>query len=123
MLNLLQKKNIEIMAILEEIAASILSFEQMHPIPLEKLKIAVETHYKLHKTKGKIRPIERYWALLKSKVYEGNWSAINREQLIARIRYVLSKHQDELQSSILKMMDGLPQKLKKAQAEGLNSVL
>ena len=43
------KKNIENMAILEEIAASILSFEKMHPIALEKLKIAVETHYKLRK--------------------------------------------------------------------------
>ena len=39
------KKNIEIMAILEEIAANILSFEKMHPIALEKLKIAVETHF------------------------------------------------------------------------------
>ena len=70
-----------------------------------------------------IRPIERYWALLKEKVYQGNWVAANRDQLIARIRYVLSKYQKELQSSIIKMMDGLPQKLLKAQSEGLNSVL
>ena len=33
-----------------------------------------------------IRPIERYWALLKDKVYQGNWSAANRELFIARIR-------------------------------------
>ena len=46
------KKNIENIAILEEIAACILSFEKMHLIALEKLKIAVETHYKLHKNKG-----------------------------------------------------------------------
>ena len=45
------------------------------------------------------------------------------EQLIARIRYVLSKHQKELQSSIVKMMEGLPQKLNKAQSEGLTTVL
>ena len=37
--------------------------------------------------------------------------------------YVLSKHQNELQSSIVKMMEGLPQKLKKAQSEGLTTVL
>ena len=37
---------------------------------------------------------------------------------IARIR----KHQNELQSSNEKMMEGLPQKLKKAQSEGLTTV-
>ena len=53
------KKNIENMAILEEIGACILSFEKMHPIALEKLKI-VETHDKLHKTiKSQVQSIRR----------------------------------------------------------------
>ena len=96
------------MAILEEIAASILSFEKMHPIALEKLKI-VETHNKLHKTiKGQVQSIRR-------KLICHQQRAIDRQNSLC--------YQDELRSSILKMMDGLPQKLKKAQAEGLNSVL
>jgi len=33
-----------------------------------------------------IRPIENYWGILKMKVYEGNWSAKDREALIRRIR-------------------------------------
>ena len=33
-----------------------------------------------------IRPIEAFWAILKMKVYEGNWSAKNRDQLIRRIK-------------------------------------
>ena len=48
---------------------------------------------------------------------------LQSEQLIARIRYVLSKYQNEPQSSIVKMMEGLFQKLMKAQSEGLTIVL
>ena len=33
-----------------------------------------------------IRPIEQYWGILKQKVYQNNWSAQSREQLIARIK-------------------------------------
>ena len=42
------------MAILEEIASNILPFEKMSLVDNEKLNIAVETHYRLHKTKGKL---------------------------------------------------------------------
>ena len=63
------------------------------------------------------------WALLKAKVYEGNWVASNRDQLVQRIQYVLRKYQAEPQASIIKIMDGLPAKIQKAQSEGLNSVL
>ena len=41
------------MAILEEIAANFPFFEKMSPTDKEKLKIPVEAHYKLHKSKGK----------------------------------------------------------------------
>ena len=54
---------------------------------------------------------------------EGSWVASNRDQLVQRIQYILRKYQAELQASIIKMMDGLPAKIRKAQSEGLNSVL
>ena len=41
------------MAILEEITANIPFFKKMSLTDKEKLKIAVEAHYKLHKSKGK----------------------------------------------------------------------
>ena len=48
------------MAILEEIAANILFFEKMSLTDKEKLKIAVEAHYKLHKRKGKSHTFTTY---------------------------------------------------------------
>jgi hypothetical protein len=33
-----------------------------------------------------IRPIENYWAMLKMKVYEGNWSGKDRPNMIQRIK-------------------------------------
>ena len=33
-----------------------------------------------------IRPIEAVWALLRSKVYEGNWTALSKHQQASRIR-------------------------------------
>ena len=41
------------MVILEEIASHFLTFAKMNPIDQEKLKIAVEAHYKLQKSKDK----------------------------------------------------------------------
>ena len=38
-----------------------------------------------------IRPIENYWSALRQKVYENNWSAKNRKQLITRIKYCAKK--------------------------------
>ena len=35
-----------------------------------------------------IRPIGQFWAILKQKIYEGNWSAQNRNQLISRNKNV-----------------------------------
>ena len=87
----------------------------MSPIDYNKVKNGVETIYRLHKDKGK--------AYVKAKVYEGNWVASNRDQLVQRIQYILRKYQAELQAFIIKMMDGLPAKIRKAQSEGLNSVL
>ena len=87
----------------------------MSPIDHNKVKNGVETIYRLHKDKGKA-----YVAKLfkKSGVTE-RWE----DQLVQRIQYVLRKYQAELQASIIKMMDGLPAKIRKAQSEGLNSVL
>lgn len=48
------------MAILEEIAANFPLFEKMSPTDKEKLKIPVEAHYKLHKSKGKSHTFNTY---------------------------------------------------------------
>ena len=48
------------MAILEKITANILFFEKMSLTDKEKLKIAVEAHYKLHKRKGKSHTFTTY---------------------------------------------------------------
>ena len=67
-----------------------------------------------------IRPIERFWANLKTLVYEGNWVAENREQLIRRIKWAMAKLD---RSSIVRMFDNLPEKIKAANENGLNTVL
>ena len=48
------------MTILEKIAANILLFEKISPTDKDKLKIAVEAHYKLHKRKGKSHTFTTY---------------------------------------------------------------
>ena len=48
------------MVILEKIAANILFFKNMSLTDKEKLKIAVEAHYKLHKSKGKSHTFNTY---------------------------------------------------------------
>ena len=48
------------MAILEEITANIPFFKKMSLTDKEKLKIAVEAHYKLHKRKGKSHTFTTY---------------------------------------------------------------
>ena len=48
------------MVILEEIAANFPFFEKMSPTDKEKLKIPVEAHYKLHKSKGKSHTFNTY---------------------------------------------------------------
>lgn len=38
-----------------------------------------------------VRPIENFWSILKGKVYESNWKANNLKELEVRIRFCLSK--------------------------------
>ena len=104
------------MAILEEIASNIFSFKKMSLMDKEKLNIAVETHYRLDKTKGKLQTFTAYKNGGVNKGTTYRWLLLVNSD-------ILSKYQNKLQSSIIKMMDGLPLKLMKAQSEGLNSVL
>ena len=67
-----------------------------------------------------IRPIEQYWGILKQKVYQNNWSAQSREQLIARIKWAVKQIDPQ---TIIKMFDHLPSKICQAQENGLDSVL
>ena len=67
-----------------------------------------------------IRPIENYWGMLKMKVYEGNWSAKNRENLIRRIKM---KQKEINQDTVIRMFENLKEKVHKANESGLNSLL
>ena len=67
-----------------------------------------------------IRPIENYWGILKMKVYEGNWSAKNREALIRRIKM---KQKEINQDIVIKMFEKLKQKVHNANQNGLSSLL
>ena len=66
-----------------------------------------------------IRPIENYWGILKMKVYEGNWSAKNREELI---RGSKMKQKEINQDIVIKMFEKLKQKVHNANENGLNSL-
>ena len=67
-----------------------------------------------------IRPIENYWGILKMKVYEGNWSAKNREALIRRIKM---KQKEINQDIVIKMFEKLKQKVHDANQNGLSSLV
>jgi hypothetical protein len=42
------------------------------------------------------RPIEKFWSILKARVYNKNWQATNVEQLQARIKLCLEKIETDL---------------------------
>ena len=67
-----------------------------------------------------IRPIENYWGILKMKVYEGNWSAKDREALIRRIKI---KQKEIDQDIVIKMFENLKPKVHMANENGLSSLL
>ena len=67
-----------------------------------------------------IRPIENYWGILKMKVYEGNWSAKDREALIRRIKI---KQKEINQGTVIKMFENLKEKVHMANENGLTSLL
>ena len=57
--------------------------------------------------------------MLKAKVYENNWSAKNRDQLIRKIRKCANEFDMD---PIIKMFDNLKAKIKKADQYGLRSL-
>ena len=67
-----------------------------------------------------IRPIENYWGILKMKVYEGNWSAKDREALIRRIK-IKQKEMD--QDIVIEMFENLKTKVHMAKENELTSLL
>ena len=67
-----------------------------------------------------IRPIEMFWGALKQKVYDKNWTAKNRDQLIKKIK----KCAKEMNSEIyIKMFEKLREKINEANENGLDSLL
>ena len=67
-----------------------------------------------------IRPIENYWGILKMRVYEGNWSAKDREALIRRIKI---KQKEIDQDVVIKMFENLKTKVHKANENGVTNLL
>lgn len=66
-----------------------------------------------------IRPIERFWALLKMKVYENNWSASNKNQLAARIH---QKAKEIDQESLARLYSGLRGKIRTGARDGIQNL-
>ena len=67
-----------------------------------------------------IRPIEVYWAILKQKVYENNWSAKNRDQLIRKIKSCEKKIESSTHQNLFAT---LKTKMRRAVEGGLESLL
>ena len=67
-----------------------------------------------------IRPIENYWSALKQKVYENNWSAKNREQLIRKIKLSAKKIDS---STYQNLFVNLKSKMRRAVKNGLESLI
>ena len=93
----------------------------MHPTAKNELKIAIKAYYTRYKDKGKAHTFGVFKNQGLSKLRaELSWMAENREQLIRRIKWVLAKLD---RSSIVRMFDNLPEKIKAAHENGLNTVL
>jgi transcriptional regulator with XRE-family HTH domain len=67
----------------------------------------------------KVRPIEDYWGILKQKVYENDWSAVNIPQLVKRIKYCVTKLDKKL---IQKICQSTHKRLNAAARFGIDSV-
>ena len=66
-----------------------------------------------------IRPIEQFWGCLKEKVYENNWEAKDREELIRRIKRCIKKFDMQ---TIVNMFNSLKTKIHQANEQGLTSL-
>ena len=69
-----------------------------------------------------IRPIENYWAMLKMKVYEGNWTGKDRPQMIRRIK---QKQKEIYHEIVIGMFENLKARihLAKDNRDGLSSLI
>ena len=63
-----------------------------------------------------IRPIENFWSILKSYVYDGNWKAENYDQLRERIKYCMKKVD---MSVVQGMISSIPSKLNTIRRHGV----
>ena len=67
-----------------------------------------------------VRPIEKFWAILKARVYAGNFIAESKAELIDRIREVVAALPQSLFTNLFK---NLKKKIRKASREGLDSLI
>ena len=71
---------------------------------------------------SQIRPIENYWAMLKMKVYEGNWSGKDRPNIIRRIK---QKQKEIDHDIVIRMFENLKGRIHLANesGDGLSSLI
>ena len=95
----------------------------MEGLSQQELWTSIKVEYKMHKDKGKsapqIRPIEQFWGCLKMKVYENNWEAKSREQLIRRIQKCICEFDFDV---IINMFNSLKDKIHQANEQGLSTL-
>ena len=66
-----------------------------------------------------IRPIENFFGIAKQEVYDKNWKAKNRDQLIRRLKQKIPNMDT---APIIKMFENLKPKIVKAAEFGLRSL-
>ena len=62
------------------------------------------------------RPIEKFWAILKGRVYANNWKAKDLEQLRKRVELCINEIEKEL---VTKLMEGMIENLKTVARKGV----
>jgi transposase len=67
-----------------------------------------------------IRPIERFWAHLKGKVYESGWTAENEDQLMRRIKKKAKEFSEDYFSNLF---SNFKDKIYRCAKDGFNSLL
>jgi transposase len=67
-----------------------------------------------------LRPIERFWAILKAKVYRNCWEAKNLPQLQRKIQIKLREF---ILDTVRDLMEGIRGKVRRAGREGADAIL
>ena len=80
----------------------------------------VKSPYNCPPNAPQIRPIENFFGILKQHVYANNWLTKSRDALIRRIKKCVSEIDMNM---VVKMFQNLKPKIKKAEENGLESLI